>query len=411
MSTFTRKLCSNERLWVAVERLNPSFCSQLCVSGDGRIELTRLEHAVQVASQANPGSRLHLRGHLWFSRWVDSGRTPPIEVIDGSAWDGWSPQGLDFQQTFRPRAGPTSGVIVLEGEPQRLIFRSLHATMDGAGLLTWMEDIFRVLRDEPPIGAMNSISDVELAKELKNGFQQPPVHAECLSPLGAVRPRTPPWEMSFDWRRIRLEGPVHNLLGRVIRVVADEAFRRADEEGIEGPDLVRVSVPVDMRRHHGNLRSTSNLTSGVFVAVDRTTTIEEIKASVRQQIADRRDLDLVLLLRRMVFVPLSVVCSYIKKDGPRAHLKARYASSATVSTLGKLSLDRYRCPGFDTRELFVVPSTGGVDGCPLTVALAGAEGAIDIALTASRAHASEGRLEQLARTLDATLREAVDSSG
>ena len=79
MSTkYTRKISFNEKLWVAADRIWPPFTNNMILEGHGAIDFQHLKSAVEAASEANPGSRLVLRGVLNNARWVDSEKCPRV---------------------------------------------------------------------------------------------------------------------------------------------------------------------------------------------------------------------------------------------------------------------------------------------------------------------------------------------
>ena len=93
---YRRKLSVSERLWLGANEAYPPFANQFIIEGHGNIDYASLCHAVEVASQANPGSRLILKGYFSGCQWVDSGITPPVRVVDGSTWDGRSGENAPF---------------------------------------------------------------------------------------------------------------------------------------------------------------------------------------------------------------------------------------------------------------------------------------------------------------------------
>jgi len=401
---FERKLSPSERLWIAIDQACPTFGAELCVTGEGELDLDRFRTAVTEASAANPGTRVQLRGHLGWSRWRDSGRTPPIAVVDGAGWDARSPQGMPaFEQVLEARQGPTADVVVIRGDPLRLLFRSLHSTMDGMGVLTWMDDIFRSLRGESLIGSTSTISDIEMARQLKSEGPSAGLDPVCYPPTGRAPGTSSSWRTGFDWRRVSIPGHVSNLLSRTVRILATSAWEKGQDDG-GGPGIVRISVPVDMRRHHAGLRTTSNLTSCVVIHVEPETTADQIRPEIHSQIEERRDLDMVRLVAGVENIPLSAMRYVIRKDMKKCHREGRYATTATVSTLGRLDLAAFEFPGFKPREIFPMPPSGGVEGCPLTVALSGTEKEIQILVMVPYALAGDGRIDAMAELLLEELR-------
>jgi hypothetical protein len=53
-----------------------------------------------------------LEGHLISARWVDTGKSAPVRLVDGSQWSGWDPKGAPFlRDPLDTREGPTCEVL------------------------------------------------------------------------------------------------------------------------------------------------------------------------------------------------------------------------------------------------------------------------------------------------------------
>ncbi len=46
-----------------------------------------------------------------------------------------------LSETVSLREGPTCEVVIVHGNPLRLLFRSHHNVMDGRGTFVWMKDV------------------------------------------------------------------------------------------------------------------------------------------------------------------------------------------------------------------------------------------------------------------------------
>src|SRR4030042_2251198 len=144
---YTKKVSFNERVFLAAAQLAPPMANQMIFEGRGSLDYQHLQKAVETASEANPGSRLILKGILGGCRWVDSGTTPPVIDIPHSRWTGYDSENAPFlEKPLCPKQGPTCEVVLVQGDPVRVIFRSLHGVMDGRGTFIWAEEVFRSLR-------------------------------------------------------------------------------------------------------------------------------------------------------------------------------------------------------------------------------------------------------------------------
>ena len=259
---YTRKLSVSERLWLGTNHIYRPFANQFIIEGHGNIDYTSLCYAVEVASAANPGSRMILKGFLSGCHWVDSGITPPVTVVDGKNWDGRSSENAIFLKKDLPYKGPTCEVVYIIGKTTRVAFRSNHAVMDGVGMLLWMEDIFKVLRGEKPIGSSSTISDYELIESISDRKEKIK-YIHSIAPTGPVGKKA----TGTSWKRITISGNHSNIIGRIAVALAKSAW--SYQEG-----RFKVAIPVDLRQRINGLRSTGNLINTVYFEVTKNSTPE-----------------------------------------------------------------------------------------------------------------------------------------
>lgn len=386
-TVYTRKLSMNERTFLALDRFG-AMNSQFVFEGND-IDITQLREAVQIASEANPGSRLVLRGSLRWCRWVDSGVSPPVREVDGSKWDGTGPAGAPFlNERLDFRNGPTCEVLVVRGHPLpegnkvRIIFRTNHGVMDGRGTFVWIKDVFRVLNGQKPIGSTSSLTDTELALSVQKKTRQP-LPPVFLSPTGRAEGR----ETGTIWsHRFIKAGKIPGLLGRLSVLIAEEAWRHADGE-------VLIAIPVDMRRHRPDLNSTANLTYSIYVPVKRGDTPEKVTAEIKRQLNENCECMLTPSDELLHFVPLCLIARQARKIMDERHRRGLYGMSAVVSNMGQDSLENYRGGGFETRSIWAIPPA--LEYFPCFIGIMHNGGTLHIMTTMPRVLATRNRLEIL----------------
>lgn len=392
----SRPMSATERLWVVAEHMHPPFVNQLVLEAEPGASLSeeRLAQAVGAAAAAHPGTRLRSAGALGWARWVDDAPLPPVLSVDGSAWSGRSPAGAAFLQLPLPAAtGPTTGVLRVEGDPLRLVIRSHHATMDGGGTHLFARDLFRALRGEPLEGStLDPTVDVDIARSL-----EPPPFSRREhrfgAPTGVARGRLD----RTTWLRRTHTGSTRRLLPRLA-----VALHTVAQQWTELP--LSLSVPVDLRRHRPELRSTANLTGAVFLDLD-----VDLRSSPHgRQLAP--DLRLAELLAERAaggeagkglvagqplrWLPLSWLVG-LGRHFMRKEVKAgRYPSSGVISNLGRMDLAALSCPGFAARTAFWIPPASEGQRLFLTMTGGGSDG-VELCCTMAEAFASDGRLEAL----------------
>ncbi len=184
---FQRPLSITERIWLSVNALCPPYVNQLVSAGRGTLDLKDLQHAVEKASQANPGSRLILKGSLHKAYWLDSGVTPPVRLISGRGWDGYDREAAPYLQTPLPYSGPTCEVVFVPGDISHVIVRSNHGVMDAGGTVSWADDIYRVLRGEEPLGSSSTMTEAALTRQFSSATKKMST-LKCIAPTGKAQP-------------------------------------------------------------------------------------------------------------------------------------------------------------------------------------------------------------------------------
>ncbi len=387
---YTRKMSYNDRLFAVGAEICPPGLNQFVAEGEGIFDVQKWRDAVEKASEANPGSRLILKGHLGMSRWVDSGVTPEVLEIDGSSWDGLGPEGAPFlDRGLSLRKGPTSEVLLIRGNPMRVCFRTHHAVMDGMGLLTWMGDIFGVLRGEKPVGSNATITDMELARANQREYRKP-------FPKNNIAPTGKPsgCKRGVTWKRIIINGTYKNILGQIVLLSAREAWRYQD-----GP--VRFAIPVDLRFRQKGLRSTANLAIAIYTEVTKETTAADIAEDIRRQVAEKRDCMIDRADPYLRYLPMSFL---VKKGNERieeCNRNGLFGSSGLISNMGKLPMQYFSGGGFNSRIIWGIPPS--IENIPFLIGFASRDDEVTLSVGMPHTLAGEGRLDAFLNNLKESL--------
>ncbi|KQC04019.1 MAG: hypothetical protein APR55_01955 [Methanolinea sp. SDB] len=379
---YTRRMTFNERAFVAFNLICPPTVNQFIFDGEGTLDPERWRKAAEVASEANPGTRLILKGHLGWSRWVDSGISPPVREVDGSNWNGMGPESAPwFQEPLSYREGPTCEIVLIQGPIPRVMFRAHHGVCDGRGTLFWAEEVFRVLRGETVIGSNSNMTDVEMCRSFQNQLRTP-FPTEHIAPTG--RPKGN--ESGVTWRRRSIKRKIPNLLARCARLAAEEAWRY-------GEGVVRFGIPVDMRPRKPGLFSTANLSFALYIEVNKKTTPDEIVRDITRQISQGDEGRLSRGDERLEYMPLWLMQHKIKKIILNRHERGIYSLSGILSNLGRVDLNRFSGAGFTARAFWIIPPA--TEYYPFFLVMAGYEGGSELTLSMPKVLASEGRIEDI----------------
>lgn len=389
---YTRKLSFNERLFVVGNKLSPPMMNQGVFEGKGVLDVEKWRAAVAAASEANPGSRLVMRGVLGSCRWVDSGVAPPVIEIRNSGWSGNGWENAPFlKKPLDLKKGPTCEVLLLPDEAMpRVIFRTHHAVMDGGGSFTWVFDVMRALRGEPCVGSRSAVTDTELAKSLEAGYRTP-YPTEHLPPTGAIDGDEP----GFIWRRITIPGRPHNLLGQIAVIVAREAWKYSD-------GIVRFAIPVDMRQHQPKLLSTANLSYAVYIEVRKDTTPEQVSADIEQQLKEKREAMLTKGDDLVRYIPIWLLTAAAKMIINKRKKRGLYSISGALSNVGRIPLKLIRGGGWEATAFYPIPPLS--DYVPFFLLITGSEDRVEMILSLPNQLATNGRMDAVLNSLNTGIR-------
>lgn len=378
---YMREMTFNERSYVAADSICAPLANQFVFDGEGVLDPHLWRTAVTVASQANPGARLILKGHVGWSRWVDSGISPRVREVDGSRWNGCDSEGASFLNESLPfRENPTCEVMLVHGPVPRVVFRTHHGVMDGRGTLFWAEDVFRALRGEDLIGSSSSMTEVQMCNRFQDQFRKAfPV--EHIAPTGLPQGDA----HGVIWKRRSLKTKVPLLLGRCVRLAAEEAWRHA--EGV-----VRFAVAVDMRTHVPGLCSTGNLTLDLYVEVKKNTTPEQIAEDIDVQLRQGYEGRMKRFDALLKHVPLGVIRFVTKSIIHKRHEKGLYGLSGILSNLGWVDLTLFQGAGFSARTFWAIPPA--TEYFPFFLVMSGYESGSELVLSVPRRLGSAGRLDE-----------------
>lgn len=384
---YQRPLSTIERYYVSCDskkegkHLTPCM-NQMVVEGNADIDVKAFRRATTKASYANPGSRVKLKGHLGFSRWVDSEHSTPVRVIEND-WDGLSNDNAAFLQDPLPvRTGPTSEVLIIINKKMNksyVIFRSHHGAMDGRGTLHFAHDVFRCLRSEEPIGENSNITDMQLAKSLNNHARATDLGNDVAAPTGQ------PELISDAEKRQASRWIRRSLPGKHKGVLAKVALETARFARLKGEKNVRFQIPVDMRPHQEGLNSTANLTGGIVVDVNLNTDAEQWNQEIRSQLADKKETEIPHFFRFFPFhllnwVPRKTIFNSNNRLVEKRRLQGQFRTTGVISNLGLLKVELFSGEGFNATKCYFIPPE--FDTTALFITLAGHPNGIEILMRA-----------------------------
>ncbi|HEY3698185.1 MAG TPA: hypothetical protein VGK97_02565 [Spongiibacteraceae bacterium] len=328
------------------------------VSGYGSLSADELQRAVAVAAAANPGLRVRLKSVLYFSKWVDSGIAPKVVEINAPRWDGCSELNADFLlQRFTPfDGGPIADVMLVRGADKKIfiIFRSLHAAMDGRSVMHWMQEVFRALRGEVLIGGASTLTDYDVAAQYRDHFtldKKPPAMPVYIPIVPPSDQRDP--ELHYMWRTISIPGKINNILPRAAVYLAEYAHR-------QGEGVVGFTIPVDLRGRRTDVNSNGNLTGYLRIHVNPDDTPKTIMRQINQQIHDYVDCKVPLGARVLRWIPVNLLIRKLRKtlDAVLYTVNKDLPTGGLVS-MGQTDQKLYSTEHFRCDRMYGIPGAVG----------------------------------------------------
>ncbi|MFD3507933.1 peptide synthetase [Nocardia sp. NPDC058666] len=383
-NAFRRPITTTERMYFPMRDLAPPFLMQLVIPGDGNIDPEALRTAVTEAARVTPGARL--RRHS--NEWIDSGITPALRVVHDHALTA---RALETDPVLTSAIGPTPDttveVLLLTGATTTLIFRVFHGVMDGGGMLAWATNVLRALRGEDPIPQQDAVADQELVSRVGAPGRPTPMIPRYRTAVGRGRQHRHLAPHLLRHRTIEAAGP--GALARVCALLAAET-----------PGTSRIMMPVDLRRHDPQLRSTANLALPLFLDIEPGQDWSTIKAHMKAGLADRRELNQ-LANTRVALIPSPITRGVLRTTNWLGARLGRNLASATVSHMGRFTTDELAVPGFRPTGLYVLPQHSVA--MPLLFGLTEFDGRTELTVSARNGTGIETRLEALLDRIAAML--------
>lgn len=390
MSTFEKAASGADKYFVALNEQRSPFVIQLLLEGEGDPDPEALHDALEATTAANPGSSLRIvKSEGTAATWV-LGPPPTLTVLEDPEFEAAHGEHAPFLMwPLSATEGPSCELLSVKGKHKHyLIFRALHAVMDGQGTHAWVQDFMRCLRGEAPLGHPSPLTVDELVHRRDEVKRRPTPKEDALHPFSPARPES---QGRFHWRRISAERPLESLATGKIAVAIAEHTRRDGREGI-----VRINLPTDLRAHCPDERTTGNLFASLFVEVPPGATPEGVGMKVIQLLYKKEGARPVGLYSTDESGSLDAFRVKVCWDLAHLHDTGRYAFSATLSHLGVLESAKLSGPGFTATSAFFVPLVGD-SGC--VVSLNGFDGHTEGAVGLSDRFNREGALDTLAELI------------
>lgn len=377
-----RKISRYERFSLAAEKLAPPFCMQTIVKGKGQISEEQLKEAVEKAAQANPASRFVRKRYFW----VDSGKTPPVIVLDPEKYKNVNIETDPLFQNRIDTRQRTNEIYLIPGKNSQMIFRSSHAAMDGAGARMWMLDVFRALRGEPLKAINTAATEEEILASLGKSESRPQYRTTCISPTGLRDGHTE----NYETKHIQIPISNHALTARIATAVKDICRK-------QGRPFARVMIPVDLRSNMEGLKTTGNLISSITVSIFREDTWPQVQSRIMTQMMNHQERQLGFEDQMLKYLPKKILRKSIRQYQDKQLNEGKYIFTAFISDMGTIDNSDYSAPDFKATS--VEDAAMNLPGVPVSITSVAKGGQIELILSMPKDLATEGRLDIFASEL------------
>ncbi len=390
----TRPVTGTERVWIAQNRMQQFFCVQMVIEGHWRgsakLDLGHFREALDRTTRAQPGVRLRSHGSLDKMVWSADGPPPRLRVVPSGGWSGTeSDQAPYLFRKLNEARGPATEILIVEGEPVRIVIRTSHAHMDGAATILFAKGLFAALRGEEPTRVTaGPPTDADIGHRYRHVA---PERFNPDSPSLTGPPRGKSAKNQWVRRRLNLEAPLSNPVSQVCLALAQNALPEVD------PRRFRFGVSVDMRAMAKCGPSSANLAGMVRLLLKPALEAEDPVANLQQQLIGKLlNGTFAAGLSQVQFInsiPQPLINMAMRLARRTMLTKDRFRASALVSHLGRIDPNDYCTDAFEAQGVFFIPPPMAT--IPVFVVLSETGNTLELCASAPEAYASDGRLRAL----------------
>jgi amino acid adenylation domain-containing protein len=343
---FERPVSANEHLYLAVSRTFSHLVLQLVVEGRGRISTDALQSALNKTADHVPGSCLRLQQNRWIAD-----AAPPRVVHLEEYPDLRSREDVSSfpRSYFDPEEGRTcEAALAHRGEDSLIVFRALHAVMDGHGVQQWAKAVFCAMRGDDIPDAKSPLTDDAFLRQTKAPIRwDEPFVSRNNGPI--ARLSSPADAEAFDSASRTLQPSIPGIIGR-LAVGTRKLLCSSDK------DRFCAMIPVDLRRTEQDARdSTANLTFPLFLSVGADESWPDVTRNVLDQLDQKRYARVGPKDWLYPVAPPSLISWVFRKAWLRQLRQGRYFLSAVISHVGKVESQDFRTGGFEQRAVYCPP--------------------------------------------------------
>lgn len=358
----------------------------------GTIDKSELEAAIAAVAAVNPGVRLRWHGKGRKAKWRSDGQLPSVRLIENSIWDVESSDNSEFlyEVDLDVMLGLTTELIIVRGKVNALVLRTLHAIMDGFGMLHFLQEVFRALRGEPLLGSNTEFSDFDLIRTVPS--RKPKEKRNFKPAYSTGGPKGS--EKGDYWQVFKLPAIPQGALVNAMQVVAECAARYSDAPCV-------IALPISLRRHEEGIRAPGNFASMIHITVMARDSAANISDKIRTALDGNYDAAFPDAGNWLKILPLTWLDRLLSRS-EKNYTKRQVIETAVISKLGYFTPEAYSCPGFTPERLYTIPVEGNT-----MISISAMGDNVSVTVGMERVYASEGRFEVLYEALKTRLAQQI----
>lgn len=353
---YVRKVSALERYSLVLHKLYRYHVDGI-LEGRGTVNVADLQTAVNMAAEKNPAIRVRLKGVLGFSRWVDSGVAPQVRAIPSSLWDGRSEVHASFLLEPLPvlQGGPIADVLVVPCADgyTRIVFRTVHAAIDGRGFMHWVDEVCKAMRAETLTGSWSTLTDLDVQAQYAAELapEEPALPVSCLP---VVEPSPAPYQpLAYIWRRVELPGNQAQLLTKAAAFFGDWIRQREAGE-------VGFTIPVDYRGLRTPELGMGNLTGYLRLTVPEGASPRALMKQLLTKIQAKVDCRTFPNIKTLLWIPVWYMLRQLRpKVDTILYTRTPALPTGGLVSMGLIHPSTYSFPGFDVSAFYGIPGAVG----------------------------------------------------
>ena len=293
---YRRNLFLNEKLSLAFSQQGSPMAYVVIIEGIGDISDETMNEALRKLSMLYPILRSRISGCLKTLHWEESDHFPQFIRMGTitspfSDWPSPEEKKIFQKKTDLKKDSPVAAYSLSDGQKMRLYFKIHHTVMDGAATYLLIHELFKILRDEEPLGpneepeTIKELYDITLPddfferrsqealkdKSLKSETQEKEGGSKFFNGVyeGKHMISPPSKDNNIEWYSLLIPNDkitLSKLNGKLISAVM-ETLKKLNP-GLENKKF-QSFVPVNLRYLLPGLRKASNLTGVIAVELDK----------------------------------------------------------------------------------------------------------------------------------------------